>query len=721
MRTLLIALACLATVAVTTTRAAALGCTLPSCDGKDPSCIALPVQLPDGFPCTDRFVGGLCAVSPVGTCKDGECQVPLKDCAAIDQCHDAGVCDPGTGACSQPRKANGTACDDGDACSAGESCQAGVCGASAPAADGTRCDDSDPCTRDDRCDGGTCTARPVTCGPTGPHPLGGELAVNTTTPGFQYDPAICRGANGDAVVVWSDVTLDPRTGQPASGRIVGRRFTRAGAALGGELAISAPGVIAINPDVACAANGDFAVAWTQLFAKDGLSDTNIVARRYAADATPKGDPFVVNTDFAGRQGGILNGLAIASDAAGGLIVVWHTPDQDFGGAPVSARRFAADGAPLGDQFEVNDAMRRSQGLPDVAAYADGSFVVAWTGEDVDTEDIKVRRYASDGAPLGAEFRANATTMGQQGFGIAYGEQGPAVAALDDGGFVAAWTSFVPDATDGTGAPVIRVQRFAADGQAVGAEHILTAPPKVYVAMPDVAGLGAGSFAVAVSSFDFNMFSVDTSSVYVQRFGADSLRSGPAVPVAAGVADRLEGAVVLTSADGAKIGLTGGGAAIAGAANGEFSVAYESAGRPDPSEVFHGRDGDGAGVFARGYVPADQCRQAETCDPATGMCAPPKADGSVCDDGDACTRDDVCIAASCGGRPSTCLADQCQEDGGTCDPATGVCAFPPKPDGTVCRDLDRCTPADTCAAGVCVGGAPLQCPGPPGACEEAPAC
>jgi hypothetical protein len=48
-------------------------------------------------------------------------------CAALDQCHLAGVCDSNTGVCSNPIKADGTACNDGDACTTGETCHLGIC------------------------------------------------------------------------------------------------------------------------------------------------------------------------------------------------------------------------------------------------------------------------------------------------------------------------------------------------------------------------------------------------------------------------------------------------------------------------------------------------------------------------------------------------------------------------------------------------------------------
>src|SRR5207247_1518984 len=53
-------------------------------------------------------------------------------CAASDQCHVAGTCNPATGACSNPAAADGTACSDGDPCTSGEACSGGLCGGGAP-------------------------------------------------------------------------------------------------------------------------------------------------------------------------------------------------------------------------------------------------------------------------------------------------------------------------------------------------------------------------------------------------------------------------------------------------------------------------------------------------------------------------------------------------------------------------------------------------------------
>jgi hypothetical protein len=61
-------------------------------------------------------------------------ELPMHDlcvgvtCTAIVACHEAGVCDPATGQCSEPLAApDGTACDDGSMCTSIDTCQGGVC------------------------------------------------------------------------------------------------------------------------------------------------------------------------------------------------------------------------------------------------------------------------------------------------------------------------------------------------------------------------------------------------------------------------------------------------------------------------------------------------------------------------------------------------------------------------------------------------------------------
>jgi hypothetical protein len=119
--------------------------------------------------------------------------------------------------------------------------------------------------------------------------------------------------------------------------------------------------------------------------------------------------------------------------------------------------------------------------------------------------------------------------------------------------------------------------------------------------------------------------------------------------------------------------------------------------------------------------SDACHDAGTCNPMTGMCSnPAKADGAACSDDNACTLGESCHAGVCGGGSAvTCSTpgDACHE-AAVCDPSTGQCVNPPKADGTPCDDANECTETDTCQAGACTGGDPVLCEQPDQPCHYA---
>jgi cysteine-rich repeat protein len=122
------------------------------------------------------------------------------------------------------------------------------------------------------------------------------------------------------------------------------------------------------------------------------------------------------------------------------------------------------------------------------------------------------------------------------------------------------------------------------------------------------------------------------------------------------------------------------------------------------------------------VAQDQCHAVGTCNPSTGVCSnPAKPDGAACNDGNACTQTDACAAGACVGSNAVgCSAlDQCHL-AGTCNPATGACSNPSKPDGATCDDGNACTQTDACAAGACSGSDPVVCD-PGDACHEPGVC
>src|SRR5690606_34639745 len=102
-------------------------CNLGVCSPADGQCAKAPKA--DGAACDD---GNAC--TQVDTCQGGVCTgtAPVV-CTPLSQCHEAGVCNPATGLCSEPLKANGSPCDDSDPCTLTDTCQAGSCfGSGAP-------------------------------------------------------------------------------------------------------------------------------------------------------------------------------------------------------------------------------------------------------------------------------------------------------------------------------------------------------------------------------------------------------------------------------------------------------------------------------------------------------------------------------------------------------------------------------------------------------------
>jgi hypothetical protein len=110
------------------------------------------------------------------------------------------------------------------------------------------------------------------------------------------------------------------------------------------------------------------------------------------------------------------------------------------------------------------------------------------------------------------------------------------------------------------------------------------------------------------------------------------------------------------------------------------------------------------------TPSDACHSAGTCGPSTGVCSnPAKPNGTACSDGSACTQSDTCQSGICtGGSPVVCAASNNCHNAGTCDPPTGLCSNPEKPDGSACTDFNACTQADACQSGTCVGASPVVC-------------
>lgn len=123
--------------------------------------------------------------------------------------------------------------------------------------------------------------------------------------------------------------------------------------------------------------------------------------------------------------------------------------------------------------------------------------------------------------------------------------------------------------------------------------------------------------------------------------------------------------------------------------------------------------------------ANQCQKPGKCISSTGQCYyEPIAEGTSCDDGNACTQLDSCRAGQCvGSNPVVCKKKNNCHLLGECDTATGVCSEPKVDNGIGCMNRDNCSFSSACYEGECIPARTTNCNQPPqchdyGTCDGA---
>jgi hypothetical protein len=393
-------------------------------------------------------------------------------------------------------------------------------------------------------------------------PEGAQFQVNTHTPSYQFWPDVGFDAAGRFVVVWeSDSSAG---GDTASHSIQGRRYAADGTPLGPQFQVNT-----YTPSrqegarVAVAPSGDFVVVWWSYEGWDGGDDSgaSVQARRFDADGEPLGPEFQVNTYTTDDQ--YRPNVAIGDD--GGFVVAWvstGSPGPDQSQTSIQGQRFDAQGAPAGSQFQVNTYSLFNQLFtPGLDVAPNGDFVVAWTsdgsfGTDNQYWSIQGQRYDGDGGPLGGEFQVNSYTL--------YNQFMPDVAHGPAGEFVIVWSSYGFH-EDGFSAP--QGQRFAPDGQPIGPQFQIndtTIGPHVY---PRVASAPNGDFVVVFTANTTQGGDTSEFSVHGKRFRADGSELGEQFLVNSYTTNRQ----FLPS--------------VASDPEGDFLVAWQSAGSPDGDNSF----------------------------------------------------------------------------------------------------------------------------------------
>jgi hypothetical protein len=280
---------------------------------------------------------------------------------------------------------------------------------------------------------------------------------------------------------------------------MGQRYAASGAPIGPEFQVTTVSASYERyPKVAVAPSGAFMVVWDKAGGWAPPGPPDVYARFYDSSGAPLGPEFLVNTYWTFSQ----MGGSVAADPAGNFMVAWS--DSRYTSVNVMGERFAPSGAPLGSEFRINATAGGSSG-PAVAADPFGNFVVAWgdafSGSPA-TPGISARRFAPSGAPLGPEFRVNTSTT--------VGNSLPAIAVDAAGNFVIAW---VIAPTFGTGD--VFGQRFSSLGVPSGPEFRVNTTTFGWQRQASVASTPGGTFLVTWESGPNNLVPDD---VFGQRFG-----------------------------------------------------------------------------------------------------------------------------------------------------------------------------------------------------------
>ena len=233
--------------------------------------------------------------------------------------------------------------------------------------------------------------------------VGSEFIVNTTTQGRQEDAEVAGLADGGFAVAW----------QQYPDQISVQRFDASGNKVGLEVCFHGG-----SPSIFALSNGGYVVSNTW----DGIGHFQV----FRADGQPAGVQIEVGCSTP----------QFAELSAGGFAVVWHGRAGNSGGSAIYGKIFNPDFSPAGSTFAINQYEQWGGEEPRVVSLEDGSFAVVWNANGSSATDhssysIQGRFLSETGAPLGDQFQVNQ-----------YGDatQMEAAIAKQGDGIVVTWTS-----------------------------------------------------------------------------------------------------------------------------------------------------------------------------------------------------------------------------------------------------------------------------------------
>ncbi|MCV6587304.1 MAG: cadherin-like domain-containing protein [Marinibacterium sp.] len=311
-----------------------------------------------------------------------------------------------------------------------------------------------------------------------------EFLVNQQGADIQYEVDVATLPDDGLVYVWT-TTDESQDGDKTA--IKGRIIDKFGASTGVEFLVnSTVDQVQKTPSVTVLANGDFVVTWESL---DSIAEPNgssdVRARVFSPDGTPRGDDFIVNALTDTSQ----SNPEVVALAGGSFAITWQSSDgqDDSSGSGIKMRVFKEGGAPARDEVLVNAQTQGNQTDPHIIMLPDESYVVTWLDDsgtfDNDKTGVVGRIFDEDGTALTPDFVVNTQAAGMQFT--------PRLIALDNGTFVAAWATEVGSETH------IKARILdAGTGAEVKSEFLIGTAPDGIEQQFDIEALTGGGFVAS---------------------------------------------------------------------------------------------------------------------------------------------------------------------------------------------------------------------------------
>lgn len=270
-------------------------------------------------------------------------------------------------------------------------------------------------------------------------PLGPAFLVNDIEDGYQQYSDVIELSGGGFVVVWSDARAGGRY------ELYGQIYDQGGVPSGGNILLTSEAEAGHwTPQCSALPDGGFVVSWESL-ASGSIDPWDVNAQVFDANGQSVSGALTTRNQNQGAQ----RDQQIAVLADGRFVLTWTDETQigqDKSADAVRAQIFNADGTYSGNEFQINTTTQTFQGASSVAALAQGGFVVVFASTSFDENGDAVgsvlgQCFKADGRKDGAEFIVSGPMTGYAPM--------PEVAAFADGRFVVSWV--VPTANGGSSA------------------------------------------------------------------------------------------------------------------------------------------------------------------------------------------------------------------------------------------------------------------------------